>query len=664
LLTVNTLKGKFILGIGVIYALIGSLTIVAFYMGAERIIEVFGTKYAVNQALLEKNKVLSLIEREVALALKLADDPMIRQWCRQEHNAGLKRSAFAQLASYRKIFRNQSFFVAIEDSGHYYVYDTKKNRLNVTTLRRDKPADKWFFHTLRDVDSFALNVDYNALLNVIKVWINAVLKDERGKNIAVVGSGIDISDFIKEIITSREEGTAAIIIDKEGVIQAHPHRKYVEHNATNWEEGKKITIYGLMENPEEKARLRQAVHRLTAGTGDVETILLTMEGKKYLAAMSFLKDIRWYNIVLVDVARVIEIKDFLPIAAVIVISFLLIMVMMVTMLNRIVLRPLSVLTDASRQISRGEYDVSLPVTRTDELGQLTSGFNTMAATVRDYTRNLEGMVRERTEELTTANRSLELSQRQIMDSIRYARIIQASILPDQALLARRLQDYFLIYCPRDIVGGDFYYFKELPDDTFLLAVIDCTGHGVPGAFMTMTVNSVLNHITDALCADDPACILGELQRLIRDTLHHNVAEYQIASGLDIGLCHCLPREGRLVFAGAGLSLYRAQGNEVAEIKGSRKRVGHKERGTGFTYENRELSLTPETSLYLTTDGFLDQAGGAKGYGFGRERFMAMIAANCLLQMEEQERIYREILNDYRGDFPQRDDIAFWGFRIR
>ncbi|CAH2030042.1 SpoIIE family protein phosphatase [Trichlorobacter ammonificans] len=271
---------------------------------------------------------------------------------------------------------------------------------------------------------------------------------------------------------------------------------------------------------------------------------------------------------------------------------------------------------------------------------------------------LEERVRKRTEELSAANRMLEATQHKIVQSIHYARIIQTSMLPDQELRDANLGEHLVIYRPKDIVGGDFYYLRQYPDH-FLLAVIDCTGHGIPGAFMTMTVNSVLNRVVDLTCNNDPSRILSELNRVLQQTLKMR----EVDAGLDIALCLVERTSGRLVYAGAGLSLFAVVGGELREIRGDRQRVGYKGSRLDFSYVNHELRLAPGDACYLTSDGILDHAGGAKGYGFGTERFMAMLAAHAGLPMPEQAQRFEQILCDYQGDYPQRDDVTLIGFRF-
>jgi len=658
----NRLKSKFALIIGAVYLFIGALTVLVFYAGTDRIIRHLGTRFAEQHALLEKNKILSLIEREVALALKLCDDPLIRKWCTEEDNPRLKELAFDQLESYRTFFRDRSYFIALVKSHRYYYHLGGHGRLETTLLDKDNPADSWFFTHLRSKNDFALNLDYNPAINETKIWINAVVKDGHNDTVAIGGSGLTISDFIREVVLSRTKGISTVLIDKAGVIQAHANDAYVKHNATIRDDAKKITMYGLIANPDERTALRQIIDDLTAGRREVETMDVAIDGRHYLAAVAYMKDIHWYNIVLLDVSQVVRLTDFLPIIVTVILSFLLMLLIIAVMLNRMVLKPLTAMTNASLQVSRGDYTVTVDVQQKDEFGRLASTFNSMTAMVLDHTHNLENKVHERTKELLDVNAKLEESRKQILDSINYARMIQSSILPASLLLSQHLREWFVLYAPRDIVGGDFYYFRSIGDG-FLIAVIDCTGHGVPGAFMSMTVNAVLNHVVDTIETVDPAGILGELNRLVRTTLNRDTTSDGIDSGLDIGLCYCIPRERRVVFAGAGIALYLCDGTAVTEIKGDRQRLGYRRSRIDFSHTNHEIAVSAESRLYLTTDGFLDQGDGTRGFGFGRARFKSTIVAASRLPMSDQGDFFLRALHEFSGTAPQRDDIVLLGFSL-
>ncbi|GFE60145.1 SpoIIE family protein phosphatase [Geobacter sp. AOG2] len=655
----GSIRSKFIVVIVLVYLVIGSVTMFAFYTGSNRIIDVFAQRFATKEALLEKNKILSIIDREVVLARKMADDPVLKRWAVAENNPQAKREALEQLESYRRSFRDHSCNITLNSSRTYYMFTGEgvPGRPATTVLHADNPADKWYFATMRNVDDFALNLDYDRLIKKSKVWINAIVRGAGGEKLGIASSGIDITDFLNKIVYSKEQGLSTILIDGSGIVQAHEDRKIVEHNANERDEGKKVTIYRLMDDPRKQEQMRTAIATLSSQKSEVVAFPARFGGKKYLAAVSFMPGVGWFNVVLVDVSRVISMREFLPIVVVMFVSLLLVIVTIALLMNRMVLAPLTSLSAATRQVAGGRYDITLPVTRNDEIGELTATFNTMTETVSDYTNNLETKVRERTDELSAANRMVEESRNRIMESISYARIIQASILPEPDLMSRCLGEHAVLYRPKEIVGGDFYYLRELPGRS-LLACIDCTGHGVPGAFMTMTVNSVMNHVVDVVCSDDPARILGELNRVMQQTLHLR----DVDAGFDIALCMLDRYAGRLLFAGAGLSLYIATAEGVHEIKGDHQRVGYKGSRLDFVYTNHEVALTSGDTCYLTTDGLLDEPGGDLRYGFGSERFKAMLAGYGRLALPAQADAFERILSDYRGTNPQRDDVTLVGFR--
>ncbi|MBV5330210.1 MAG: SpoIIE family protein phosphatase, partial [Chlorobium sp.] len=209
------------------------------------------------------------------------------------------------------------------------------------------------------------------------------------------------------------------------------------------------------------------------------------------------------------------------------------------------------------------------------------------------------------------NAQLEVSQDRIFESLNYASVIQGSILPRKELFDQLFGDWFAIYQPCDIVGGDLYWLRIIHGHV-LLAVIDCTGHGVPGAFMTMTVNSVLNHIIDTTCFEDPARILAEMNRVLQNTLNfRRDGNSMVDAGLDIALCCINIEKRKLTYAGAGLSLYIFVDDKLLEIKGDRAGIGYSGSDLGYKYTNHNSDISKGTIFYIPTDGFLDESGGTK-----------------------------------------------------
>jgi serine phosphatase RsbU (regulator of sigma subunit) len=182
--------------------------------------------------------------------------------------------------------------------------------------------------------------------------------------------------------------------------------------------------------------------------------------------------------------------------------------------------------------------------------------------------------------------------------------------------------------------------------------------------MTMTVNSVLNQIVDTICADDPARILSEMNRILQETLHLRLDnKSMVDAGLDMVVCCIDPDTRKLICAGAGLSLYISADGELCEIKGDRAGIGYSSSDPEFTFTNHVHDIGLETVCYAITDGFLDEGGGDKGYGFGRQRFKEMVKRHADHPLQRQKELFEQTLDEWRGARKQRDDITLVGFRL-
>lgn len=660
-----SLKIRFIAAIVLLYALIGMVSFFAFRVVTDKVIQQLGTKFAIKQALLEKSKLNASIQRDLSLSLRLASSPILRRWVERENDPAYKELATEELNNYRKSFDGESIFLAINLSGHYYFSDgSGKQTFDMPqyTLNSTNPNDAWYFRTIRDVSDFELNVDYDNHLDLTKVWFNVPIKNGSGQKIGICGSGIDLTAFIRDIVDSDEEGIETILLGNDGSITGHHDRSYVVHNSKVRGKQKKVTIYDLLSTDKDRTKLKEAIQSLAAGRREVATSYLEVGGRRYLAAMSYLKEINWFNLVLLDVDHVISSRTFLPILLISVSALLTLIIAIGLLINRMVLVPLSLLARSADTIAKGNFDISTQLKSRNEIGALARSFDYMAMMVKDHTENLERKVRERTEDLDKSNQELAESNSKIMDSIRYAQMIQASILPNQDQMRSRMQDLFLLYRPRDIVGGDFYYFREW-EESFIIAVADCTGHGVPGAFMSMTAKALMDRAIDAFGCDNPAELLRELDRLMRKTLHQGSNEAQFDNGLEIGLCVCLPSQHKLVFAGAGIDLLYTSDDKLATVPAARQSIGYRRTHKTFVYPTTVVSIHDGMTFFLASDGILDQSGGAKGWGFGKKRFQELLGRISGLPSTEQLLAIEKELSDYQGDLPQRDDITVLGFKL-
>jgi serine phosphatase RsbU (regulator of sigma subunit) len=655
----RSLKLRFGGMIALLYVVVGGATYAGFQVATARIAQGIGMRFAEKQALLERAKVLAGIQGDLAVSLALTRSPLLRRWALNEQDADLRRLALRELEGYRQSFKAGTCFFIVAASGNYWYLDGKATpEAPRYTLDPASGNDAWYFATLRDVERYALNVDYDNSLDVTNLWINVVVRED-GRPLGLGGSGLDLSRFLDELVQATDPGVDTVLISLDGAVQAHPDRRYVVRNSRARGDEAKVRIYDLLDTYEDAERLRAAVTAVTSGHREADTLYLSVEGERHLAAVSFLEELGWVNLVLVDESTVVGSGIFLPVTLIMIGSMLAIALTLSLLLNRMVLGPLTALFHSSRQVAAGNYDVALAVEGEDEIGELGHAFNDMTRKVKDYTNTLEQRVTERTAELDRSTRALSDSTHRLTESIEYARLIQASILPDEATLARVVRDPFVLYRPRDVVGGDFYWCRETANGV-VLAVGDCTGHGVPGAFMTMTVSATLGHVVDTT-GTDPELILRGLDRRLRGEMRELEAQRGFDHGLDLGVCWLPHGEERFVFAGAGLDLWVVSGRSVSCIEGDRQSVGY---AASDPTRQRTPHLVPfEAGAFyvLVTDGLLDQSGGARGHGLGRRRLEAVLLYIAELAPEERSGALANAMAEWQGARPQRDDITVVGF---
>ena len=270
-------------------------------------------------------------------------------------------------------------------------------------------------------------------------------------------------------------------------------------------------------------------------------------------------------------------------------------------------------------------------------------------------------------ELIAKNDQISKQNIKITDSITYASRIQNAMLPPALLLERVLPEHFIFYKPLDIVSGDFYWGKQI-DNILYIAVADCTGHGVPGAFMSMLGISQLNEIVARNHIKSPNHILNELRSSIKSSLHQEGQKGQTQDGMDIAFCAINLNTFVLEYSGAHNPLYIIRGNELdgeselIEIRADNIPIGvHPRDNMEFT--NHSFNLVKGDSIYLFSDGFTSQFGGEKHETFKSKRFQETILKMQNVPMVEQQAVLEDTLNEWKGEYDQVDDILVIGVKI-
>ncbi|KIX13046.1 SpoIIE family protein phosphatase [Dethiosulfatarculus sandiegensis] len=646
----------------VIFLAMGGLITFGFMVLGQPIVDELGTSYAVNRVLREKSRVEALVEKEIALALKLADSPIIKKWCTDESDKRIKSLALSELESFKKHFKNHNYFLAMSHSGHYYFndrankYDPLRHRY---TLHGKVEKDAWFYRMLKEVDDYELNLDINVFLQTVKIWINVIIKN-RGEKVGVTGTGLDLTGFLKDVVYQSEEGVDIILLDREGNISAYKNPTYIEANARAKQSGKKIKIFDLLESQEDKERFASHLAALDKGTQQVETFKINVDGKSYLASGVRLANLGWQCFVLIDLPKILDLKTFTPVLGLMLVLLGIAVFLISWFVRREMLMPLSRLSDSAELISQRNYQVDLPEDKNDEIGALSRSFGQMAVQVRQYTENLEDMVEERTKSLTLANQALEFSNQRMTDSINYARIILQGVLPADEYLKAIFPEHVLVWQPKDLVGGDMYFVTRTPSGR-IIVVGDCTGHGVPGALMVMSVQALLKRALKTVSPTDPSLVLTELNLLVKKTLNHDPAS-PVDSGLDIGICYLPDHNDEMIFAGAGMSIYIRENGKVTVIKPDRKGLGYRRSPDNYVFTRHQITGLKGKVFYLASDGILDQPGGKSGLPFGSRRFINFLESLANLPLERQGEAVYKVLLEYSGPREQRDDLVFFGFR--
>jgi serine phosphatase RsbU (regulator of sigma subunit) len=374
---------------------------------------------------------------------------------------------------------------------------------------------------------------------------------------------------------------------------------------------------------------------------------------------------------------------------------------------RSIVRPVNQLKRLLLQMGRGIVPTEKIMPRNDEIGEMSQALNQLISAVERQTefakglgagnfsqeyqplsqqdnlghallkmrddlyeneRFLEQKVEERTAEVVRQKEEIE-SQRvklehlynEVTDSIKYAKRIQEAILPPDALVKKELPNPFVLYKPKDIVSGDFYWMEKVNEKVYFAAV-DCTGHGVPGAFMSIVGSNLLNQIVKQ--ESDPGEILNKLSKGIKDTLHQGVEEGSTKDGMDIALCSFDAKTNVLQYAGAYNPLYLVRKGELIETKADKFPIGGAlEDSDSRQYTSHSVQLHKGDTIYIFSDGYADQFGGEKGKKFMVKQFRQLLLSIQNLSMEEQKTYLNNTIEAWRGKHEQVDDILIIGMRV-
>ncbi|MES2679992.1 MAG: two-component regulator propeller domain-containing protein [Bacteroidota bacterium] len=283
--------------------------------------------------------------------------------------------------------------------------------------------------------------------------------------------------------------------------------------------------------------------------------------------------------------------------------------------------------------------------------------------LRQEKKILEDKVTERTAEVMQKNLELDEINQDIRASIRYAKRIQDAILPPDDFVKKHMPNTFVLFKPKDIVSGDFYWMAE-KKDKMVFAAVDCTGHGVPGAFMSIVGHNLLDRIIIEQNILQPSHILDELNKGINEAFRQtDLEDNTVRDGMDIALCTFNRTTSLLEYAGAYNAMWLIRNGELREIKADKFPIGNLKAGQHKKFTNHEIPLLKGDTVYIFSDGFADQFGGPLGKKFKSSNFKQLLLESIHLPMEEQGRLLDVTIESWRGYHEQVDDILVIGTRL-
>jgi signal transduction histidine kinase len=405
-----SLQSRFLLIIGTVTLLFVLAIWAVFNSVAGRVSDRIGVRFAEKQVLYDKSRTLQPLIREVALTRQMADSAIIKRWATNENDPRLRAAALAEMEKFRRNFQDRSYFLVLEKSGHFYFNNAggefagKEMRY---TMNPANQSDAWFYATIKSPKEYHINVDPDLNLGVTKVWVNMLLRDG-DKVLGVIGTGLDLTDFIRNVADINQPGITNLFVDDSGAIQIYRDVKYIDYSSIAKSVDKRRSVDQLLERMEDRAWVREAVNQAALDNKIVPTGVVQIKGKSYLAGVAALPEVGWYDVTLLDLDVLLPQRDFLEIAVAVGGAVLGILLVLALTLRRQVLKPVAKLTDAAVRISQGDF-APTAVEGGGEVGQLASQFNSMTDSIQKARNWHEQEIAKQNRELGDTKKLLEVS---------------------------------------------------------------------------------------------------------------------------------------------------------------------------------------------------------------------------------------------------------------
>jgi serine phosphatase RsbU (regulator of sigma subunit) len=555
------------------------------------------------------NKIDGRLNRALETSYIFANDPSNVNWVEgEEKNKELGNLVLKRVDSIASDYDYSNFFIVGIKTRHDYFAeksDNKKSENNTTILSESNAADKWFFDWQKEKKQVDFNVNYDRVMDNTFLFINTRM-GSADNPVGICGVGLSLSDIVKQFSQCKVGQNSNLwMIDDKGIIKLSDNRSNV---GTNYNKFLPKSVISTIKSQPSK---------------DTDNITVA----QYVNSKNEIVDYAYCKLSSCNWTLFYQIPRSESVSIISSLKTNMILTVIIVLLCFIVL-----FYFASKKIANPYKQAML------------------------MNAELENEVDVRTLELKESNEK-------IIDSIQYAKRLQESILPSQGEMKKIFKDNFVIWRPRDIVGGDFFWLRKI-EDVVVFAVGDCTGHGVPGALMTMTVNAILHNIVTTINKEDPSLILKELHIRLKEALNKDLNSDSVDDGLDIAIFCIKDKVKLLLYAGANISLYIKNKEGVKTLQPQCRGVGYSYININESFESESIQIEEDDIFIVTTDGFLHQNGGDKNYPFGKKRFYSMLEQSEAKDLSFMKEECETKLEQYMKDKEQRDDITIVGFKIK
>lgn len=452
-----SLKTRILLLAATLVLLSSIASLFAYRELSQTIIERWGTQVAEIQVRYDSARLLQSLEREIGLARQMSESTTLINWAKNPDDRFLRAGAIREMESFRGNFRDNSYFVALRKNGHYY-YNNADNEFAGNQFRYvldpEDPDDAWFFQLISEGRDFHLNVNPDTELGVTKLWIDVLMRDPQGEIVGMVGTGLNLDDFLQDIVDINQPGITTLFVDFNGAIQLYRDRNYIDFASIIKPEGQKNTIDLLFEEPEDKREMMTMLESLRQGAGEageVESGFVTVNGREHLAGIAFLPTIGWFEITLLDLNTLLPNRYLWPLIGVFLVALLVTLLVFQLVIRRRIIKPLTSLESAVKAVAGGSFAYPTLDKPDNEIGRLAGHFETMAERLEESTHHLETQVAYRTEELH------RLARVDALTGLRNRRGLD-EILAEEMERSRRQQSGF------GLIWLDIDLFKGINDD--------------------------------------------------------------------------------------------------------------------------------------------------------------------------------------------------------